>query len=211
LADALIPASPAAAPSPNPGTLPVRGLCVFYGSAEVPRLFHSFLPGLVRRGKRVLCFDGGNLFNPLLIARFARQERENPGEFQRNIRVARAFTCFQLTELLVRAPRLLRDFAADVLMVTALPDLYFDEDVREGPARASFRRALCEIRRLEKRMAVAVFSDATSWVTPRRIFFTALVAQADHVSQWQAGEAPEFAQGTSPSPHAALWPRKCSR
>lgn len=172
--------------------LPARGLSVFYGTSEAPRLFHSFLPGLVRRGRRVLCFDGGNLFSPLLIARFARLERENPAAFQRNIRVARAFTCFQLTELLIRVPRSLRDFAADVLIVTALPDLYFDEDVRDVPARISFGRALSEIRRLEKRIAVAVFSDATSFATQRRSFFPALIADADRVLKLQADESLAF-------------------
>jgi hypothetical protein len=32
-------------------------------------------------------------------------------------------------------PRTLERFSADVLIVTALPDLYFDEDVRDREAR----------------------------------------------------------------------------
>jgi hypothetical protein len=58
------------------------------------------------------------------------------------IRVAHAFTCFQLTELVRRVPKTLERFSADVLIVTALPDLYFDEDVRDREARASFEHAL---------------------------------------------------------------------
>lgn len=172
----LFPPQPA-----NPWLLPLRGLSVFYGCPEMPRLFHYFLPRLIRRGKRVLCFDGGNRFDPLLIARFARRRDGDPAAYQQQIRVARAFTCFQLTELLARAPRLLGDFPADMLMVTALPDLYFDEDVRDGPARASFHQALHEIRCLQRPIAVAVFSDATSFVTGRRSFFPALLAEAGRV------------------------------
>ena len=154
-------AAPSASP-PKLWALSELGLSVFHGHPETPRLFHYFLPGLVAQGKRVLCLDGANRFDPLLIARFARRTKSLP--FHQQVRVARAFTCFQLTELLVRAPRLLRDFSAEALIVTALPDLYFDEDVREAEAAASFRQALAALRALEPlRLAVAVFSGAESF------------------------------------------------
>src|SRR6202790_2800004 len=155
------------------------GLAVFYGRPETPRLFHYFLPRLLAEGKQVLCLDGANRFDPLLIARLARQRGIAAAEFNRRIRVARAFTCFQLTELLVRVPRFIEKFAADALIVTALPDLYFDEDVRERDAAVAFRHALDALRALAPLpMGVAVFSDATSSETPRRAMFTQLVGQA---------------------------------
>jgi hypothetical protein len=149
-------------PTTRPWELPPRGLAVFHGRPETPRLFHYFLPRLLAAGKQVLCLDGANRFDPLLIARLARQRGIAPAEFNRSIRVARAFTCFQLTELLVRVPRLLEKFAADALVVTALPDLYFDEDVRERDACVAFRHALDALRALAPLpLGVAVFSDAT--------------------------------------------------
>ena len=155
------------------------GLAVFYGRPETPRLFHYFLPRLLAEGKQVLCLDGANRFDPLLIARLARQRGIETAEFNRRIRVARAFTCFQLTELLARVPRLLEKFAADALIVTALPDLYFDEDVRERDAGVAFRHALDALRALRPLpLGVAVFSDATSFETPRRAMFGQLAAQA---------------------------------
>src|SRR6266436_2490355 len=166
-------------PPKRPWVLPPSGLVVFYGRPETPRLFHYFLPRLLAEGKQVLCLDGANRFDPLLIARLARQRGREVAEFNRRIRVARAFTCFQLTELLVRVPRLLEQFAADALVVTALPDLYFDEDVRERDAGASFRHALDALRALRPLpLGVAVFSDATSFEGPRRAMFTQLTAQA---------------------------------
>jgi hypothetical protein len=173
--------APQALPLPQrkPWALPPSGLAVFYGRPETPRLFHYFLPCLLAEGKQVLCLDGANRFDPLLIARLARQRGREAAEFNRCIRVARAFTCFQLTELLVRVPRLLEKFAADALVVTALPDLYFDEDVREGDAAVAFHNALDALRALRPLpLGVAVFSDATSFETPRRIMFTQLTAQA---------------------------------
>jgi len=166
-ASADVLAVPSASP-PKLWALPESGLSVFHGGLETPRLFHYLLPGLIAQGKRALCLDGANRFDPLLIARFARRTGHEPLAFNQHLRVARAFTCFQLTELLVRAPRLLRDFPAKALVVTALPDLYFDEDVREGEAIASFRQALAALRALEPlRLTVAVFSGADSFHTSR--------------------------------------------
>ena len=156
-------------PPARPWALPARGLSLFYGRPETPRLFHYFLPRLLAEGKQVLCLDGANRFDPLLIARLARQRGIAPSDFNRAIRVARAFTCFQLTELLVRVPRLLQNFAADALIVTALPDLYFDQDILERDAVVTFTHALNALRALTPLpLSVAVFSDATSFETSSR-------------------------------------------
>ncbi len=170
----------------KPWRLPAQGLVVFHGEGETARLSHYFLPRLLAAGKRVLYLDGANRIDPLLIARFARQHGREPFAFNQCIKVARAFTCFQLTELLARVPRVLQQFPANVLVVTALPDLYFDEDVREGDARASFHQALRGLRRLGRQpLSVAVFSDAPSFTTPRRRFFTQLTACADQVWKFE--------------------------
>jgi hypothetical protein len=166
--------------------LPEQGLAVFHGHPDVPRLFHYFLPRLIAQARPVLCLDGANRFDPLLIARFARERGVEAAVFNQRIRVARAFTCFQLTELLVRAPRWLAKFPARALVVTALPDLYFDEDVREREATASFQRALEALRALQRQrpLATAVFCDAGSFQTPRKKIFAQLLAQADQVSRF---------------------------
>ena len=162
--------------------LPERALTVFYGCPEMPRLSHYFLPTIFLGGKRVLYLDGANQLNPLLIARFARGSGLEPSAFNNLIRIARAFTCFQLTELIRRVPKELAKFSADVLIVTALPDLYFDEDVQDRPARASFEHALEGLQQLAPlQLTIAVFSDATSFKTKRHDFFKKLRNQADHI------------------------------
>jgi hypothetical protein len=168
--------------SSNPWLLADRTLTVLYGCPEIQRLSHYFLPRILLNQKRVLYLDGANRISPLLIAQFARERGLEPSEFNRLIRVARAFTCFQLTELIRRVPKMLATCPANVLIVTALPDLFFDEDVRDGEARASFEHALEGLRELASLpLSVAVFSDATSFKTKRRDFFEKLRGQADHV------------------------------
>jgi len=161
--------------------LPVRGSALFYGCPQIIRLSHYFLPRVVADGKRALYLDGANQFDPLLFSRMARERGRTPSDFNRSIRVARAFTCFQLTELLVRAPKLLKTFPADVVILTALPELYFDEDVREADALASFRKALGALQFLAGRLPVAVFSDPSSFSTPRWKFFERVKACAAQV------------------------------
>lgn len=193
-------------PGAKPWVLPEQGLAVYYGCKQALRLFHYFLPRILRDGRatlqpadenqnqiqnlntedteaqrtqrriedmdgtgRVLVLDGANRFDPLLLARLRRQsgyggrERE-PAEWNAQMRVARAFTCFQLTELLLRAPRMLEKFPAGVVIVTALPDLYFDEDVREPAAQATFVEALRALRELSQRpvVSVSVFTEAVA-------------------------------------------------
>jgi hypothetical protein len=131
----------------RPWQLPARGLAVFHGAGDTARLSHYFLPRLLMQGQRVLFLDGANCADPRLIARFARERGVAFSEFSRRIQIARAFTCFQLTELIRRVPRFLQSFPAQVLIVTALPDLYFDEDVRDWDARVAFEQALAGLHR----------------------------------------------------------------
>jgi len=149
------PAAGPSLPTPKPWTVPPRGLAVFHGSGETARLSHYFLPRLLLEGKRILYLDGANSADPRLLARLARERGVAFEQFSRQIQIARAFTCFQLTELIARVPQFLEKFPAQVLMVTALPDLYFDGDVRDWDARVAFERALGDLRRYGSGPAVA--------------------------------------------------------
>jgi hypothetical protein len=89
----------------------------------------------------------------------------------------------------VRVPRFIEKFAADALIVTALPDLYFDEDVRDRDAAVTFRHALEALRTLRPLpLGVAVFSDATSFEGSRRAMFTQLTAQATELWRFALNE-----------------------
>src|SRR6266446_3436828 len=134
--------------SPRPWVLPNRALTLYYGCPEMPRLSHYFLPRVFLEEKRILYLDGANQISPLLIARFARERGLDPSAFNCLVRVSRAFTCFQLTELIRRVPKFLETFDPNVLIITALPDLFFDEDVRDREARASFEHALEGLREI---------------------------------------------------------------
>jgi len=179
--------------SPRPWVLPNRALTLYYGCPEMPRLSHYFLPRVLLEEKRILYLDGANQISPLLIARFARERGLAPSAFNCLIRVSRAFTCFQLTELIRRVPKFLEIFDPNVLIVTALPDLFFDEDVRDREARASFEHALEGLGNLAALpLSIAVFSDATSFKTSRRDFLSRLCKQANEVVRVEARPGDEL-------------------
>lgn len=199
-------------PTPKPWVIPSRGLAVFHGSGEMGRLSHYFLPRLLLEGKRILVLDGANSADPRLMARLARERGVAFEQFNRQIQMARAFTCFQLTELIARVPRFLENFPAQVLIVTALPDLYFDGDVRDWDARVAFEQALRDLRRYcsgglqppsecgdqassacrraPLQLSVAVFSSAPNF-TPspsRKRFFDQTCAAATEVWKFSQDE-----------------------
>ena len=181
-------------PLPRPWTLPPQGLALFHGDKDAARLSHYFLPRLLLEGKRVLMLDGANCADPRLLERLARQRRVPFEQFSRQIQIARAFTCFQLSELIARVPRLLTDFPAQVLVVTAFPELYYDEDVRDWNAQVAFEQALANLRRLAGQslpLTVAVFSSATTFMPSpaRRRFFEKACAAGSEV--WQFNSSAE--------------------
>jgi hypothetical protein len=179
--------------SQRPWVLPSRALTLYYGCPEMPRLSHYFLPRVLLEEKRILYLDGANQISPLLIARFARERGLDPSAFNCLVRVSRAFTCFQLTELIRRVPKFLETFDPNVLIVTALPDLFFDEDVRDREARASFEHALEGLGKLAPLpLSIAVFSDATSFKTSRRDFLHRLCKQANEVVKVEARPGDEL-------------------
>lgn len=173
----------------RPWQLPAHGLAVFQGPGDVARLSHYFLPRLLMQGKRVLFLDGANSADPRLIARFARERRVPFAQFNQQIEIARAFTCFQLTELIARVPQFLEDFPAEALIVTAFPDLYYDEDVRDWDARVAFEQGLANLRRwVSLPLSVAVFSAAETFAPPaaRRRFFPKVCAVAAEMWKFTA-------------------------
>ncbi len=175
----------------TPWVFPEQGIAVFHGPGSTPKLSHYFLPRLLLQGKQVLFLDGANSADPRLLARLARERRVPFERFNSQIQIARAFTCFQLTELVARVPLFLESFPADILVVTALPDLYFDEDVRDWDAGVAFEQAIGNLGRLARQpLSIAIFSAAITF-TPsaaRKNFFVRTCHAASEVWRFSLGE-----------------------
>jgi Rad51 len=102
----------------------------------------------VMEGREVVFLDGGNSVDPhgmVAVGKRAGMRRE---EILPRVHVARAFTCHQMTTLVLdMLDKKLEDTAAGFAVFACLPEMYLDEDVPRGEAHQLFQRSLRAIRR----------------------------------------------------------------
>jgi hypothetical protein len=105
------------------------------------------------KGIEVIVLDGANRFNAYTVSSFARRELISPEKLLKSIRIARAFTCYQMATLMGEQliSLLRREGAATDLLqrrwVILLGPLttFLDEDVPEREVRPLFERSLRKI------------------------------------------------------------------
>ena len=120
-------------------------LMLFWGAHTPTHTLLTALTTLAAQGHSLRIFDGGNRFDGYYVARLARQLRDrttaiDPYAVLSRIRLSRAFTCFQIAELIENtAP------GPDPLFVLDFLGTFYDESV---PLRDSERLLLTCITRL---------------------------------------------------------------
>jgi hypothetical protein len=101
------------------------------------------------RGMNVIVLDGANRFNPYIASSFARKALIPPEEILKRIRIARAFTCYQMATLMgEKLPSLLKEERATVptkkpwVILLGPLTTFLDEDVPEREIRPLFEKSL---------------------------------------------------------------------
>jgi len=126
---------------------------LFWGerTGEIASYAAGWLAG---KGIDVIVLDGANRFDPYMISSFARKVLIPPEKLLKRIRIARAFTCYQMATLVgEKLACLLNQEGGDVEMekrwVILLGPMttFLDEDVPEREVRPLFERSL---RKLEE-------------------------------------------------------------
>jgi len=113
----------------------------------------SYVAGwLAGKGIDVIVLDGANRFNSYTVSSFARRELISPEKLLKSIRIARAFTCYQMATLMGEqlTSLLRREGATELLQrrwVILLGPLttFLDEDVPEREVRPLLERSLRKI------------------------------------------------------------------
>jgi hypothetical protein len=97
----------------------------------------------------VIVLDGANRFNPYIASSFARKALISPEKILKRIRIARAFTCYQMATLMgEQLPSLLKEERATVptkkpwVILLGPITTFLDEDVPEREVRPLFERSL---------------------------------------------------------------------
>ncbi len=113
----------------------------------------SYVAGwLAGKGIAIIVLDGANRFDPYAVSSLARRAWISPEKLLKSIRIARAFTCYQMATLMGEqlTSLLRRERAAElrqkpwVILLGPLTT-FLDEDVSEKEARPLFERSLKKI------------------------------------------------------------------
>ncbi len=116
----------------------------------------SYVAGwLAGKGIAVIVLDGANRFDPYTVSSVARRAWIPPERLLKGIRIARAFTCYQMATLMGEplASLLKREGATElrqrpwVILLGPLAT-FLDEDVSEREVRPLFERSLIKIERM---------------------------------------------------------------
>ncbi len=98
----------------------------------------------------VVYVDGGNSINPYSIAAIAKRYGKRRQDVLGRIRVARAFTAYQMTTILLESLEDEVRAGPGLLILSCLPDLFLDEDVEYQEAYHLLRRGLKKVRQCVK-------------------------------------------------------------
>lgn len=121
-------------------------LALFWGAHTPTRALLAGLTTLATRGWPLRVFDGGNRFDGYFVARLARRLSTEPRAALQRILLSRAFTCFQLAELIENAPA-----GPEPLFILDLLTTFYDESV---PLRDTERLLAITISHLKRLAAV---------------------------------------------------------
>jgi hypothetical protein len=119
--------------------------------------------------------DGGNSFNVYTVASYLRRRTPHLKEALQNIRVARAFTCYQMLALLESTPT----SPAPTLVLDLLATFY-DESVSLDERQRLLLNSLAQLRRLSLAAPVGVAARLPPADQPERHELLALLEGAAH-------------------------------
>jgi hypothetical protein len=118
---------------------------------------------LAVHGSQPRLFDGGNRFDGYFVARLARRLTPRPYAVLDTIRLSRAFTCFQLAELIEVAPA-----SSEPLFVLDLLNTFYDESVPLRDSERLLGQVIADLKRLARSGPVMVAaSEPKSMVEDR--------------------------------------------
>lgn len=136
------------------------GLNLFTGAGRVASLALPFCALFAARGESVVVVEAANCFNLYRLTEWARRRRLSPHALLARLRIARAFTPFQLATILDGIGAELERCHATRVVVTGLPDCLYDEELSEQEARSTFARCRASLARLTGEATVLAFSEA---------------------------------------------------
>ncbi len=129
--------------------------------------------------RTVVFLSGDNRFDPYAVARYARLRGWSETAVLQRILIARAFTAYQLVELLARLKP--ADIAGPVI-VSGICTTFFDEDLSHTEAARLFYRALWHTLELSRHGLTLLFAECATGEKTRRAHFLTDLYRASHAT-----------------------------
>jgi hypothetical protein len=129
---------------------------------------------------QVIFIDGGNLFDPYLISRYADRYQIRRETILNGTQIGRAFTCYQLTSLITKTlPDALEHYEAKLAVIADITRLYTDSDIDEHEAFEAFNQASVFLARLVEKKNLIVL--ATCVTTSKHGWFESTLFSRAHI------------------------------
>ena len=116
----------------------------------------------VMEGHEVVFLDGGNSVDPHGMVALGKRAALTREEILPRVHVARAFTCHQMTTLILdMLDKKIEETRAGLVVLACLPTMFLDEDVEVGEAHQLFQRSMRAIRQtVGEREVVGLVTNA---------------------------------------------------
>ncbi len=153
----------------------------------------SLVAGMAVDGP-LLILDAGNQFDAYKTARLIRRRTRRLDHVLEQVRVARAFTCYQVVALFEKLPATPMPHVIFDLSAT-----FYDESVSAAESRRLLRLVLAHVERLRQTapLIISVRPIRLSWTPraaplpdPRAHLLQAIIDTADHLFVWETPAAP---------------------
>lgn len=128
-------------------------------------------------GSSTIFVDGGNLFNPYLVAEIARSYGLDSRLTLEKIYVSRAFTAYQLSSLILEKLELsLGRRRSKLMVVSDIASLFLDGDIPKTEANDLFIKVCGKLSEIASRKrAIVVTSYLSERRSKRSVFFEAIL------------------------------------
>jgi hypothetical protein len=142
----------------NPGEKPLSPRKVLFWGERIGEIASYVAGWLAGEGIEVVVLDGANRFNPYMASSFARKAVIPPESLLKSIRIARAFTCYQMAMMVGKRLNDLLSQGGVIgqperrwIILLGLINTFLDEDVSEREIRPLFEKSLRKIEEMASR------------------------------------------------------------
>lgn len=140
--------------------------------------------GVSTLNKDVVWVDGGNSVNPYEIGRICRRFGLDRTEVLDSIKVARAFTAYQLVSLIdERLEREVERTGAGMAVISCLPDLFQDKELRWSESYALIKRCVERVHEMtrERGLVTVVTNFGLMKILQKKSLKSLLYGTADEI------------------------------